>query len=159
MAEDKIANVFGLTPIEEFDTITPDGEVIQLNDVPVDPSVDQALEDAQNDFTDIRDRIKDMLDKSSAVFDSAHLVATTSQNPKDIEAFARILDSITKTGKELMTMHKDVYSLKPPVVEAPQAQQAETINNIIFQGSGVDFIEFVKSKTKQPAITDQSKEE
>lgn len=137
----ELNNMFGLgdIPFPEPDESIP---VIHVEEEISE--VDQALKDANDDFADIRGRMKYMLEKAADVFDSSHLVASTSQNERDISAFAKLLDSITKTGKELMSMHKDVYSIKPPIVEQPQ--QAETINNIVFQGSGADFIEFLKSK-------------
>lgn len=158
MKDDKLSQMFDLEPLA--DTQPPAVEVTQVQEVEVaaDP-VDEALEQAHDDFAIVRGKMKDMLEQSDAVFEAALFTAKTSQNPKDIEAFARIMDTVTKTGKELMTMHKDIYTLKPPVVEVPQTQSADTINNIIFQGSGVDFIEFVKSKTRPQAITDQTSEE
>lgn len=160
MNDDKLADVFGMRTMQEVvdeDGVVHEVPVVQGEIVNVEEQViDSALQDAADDFADVRNKIKDMLEKSAEVFEAAHFTATTSQNAKDIEAFARVLDSITKSSKELMTMHKDMYNFKPVIEEKPQ-QQADTINNIVFTGSSTDFIEFLKSKT-QGAITDQSNE-
>ena len=146
MKDDALVDKFGLTPLANFEVVdTPDDTVpvVELNEEPSE--IDQALQDAADDFADIRNRIKHMLEKAEDVFESSYIVASTSQNEKDISAFAKILDSVTKTGKELMSMHKDAYSLKPQIIDvAPQ--QANTINNIVFQGNGADSIEYLKSK-------------
>jgi ABC-type transporter Mla subunit MlaD len=153
---DKIAETFGLTPLHEakqqYDLIDgTTGEVIDENiavtavtEVP--DEIDQALQDASDDFADIRHRIHHMLKKSEEVFDVAQDIAVRSQNSKDIDSFAKILDSITKSGKELMAMHRDIHALKPPLVQEPTESVTNIQNNIVFNGSGADFIEYLKSK-------------
>ena len=68
------------------------------------------------------------------------------QNSKDIEAYFKGADSMTKTAKELLVIHKDLLSIKPPPIPDAPTQTAEVINNnnIIFQGSTGDFITMLK---------------
>ncbi len=152
---DKIADVFGLTPLnqakQQYDLIDgKTGEVLEenLQVIPVQEipnEIDQSLQDAADDFADVRYRIKDMLMKSEEIFETAHDTAKRSGNNKDIDSFAKVLDSITKSGKTLMEMHRDVFALKPPVEEVPESV-TNIQNNFVFSGTGADFVEFLKSK-------------
>ena len=150
---DRIANVLNMTPLVDarqdivedqhhlVEYISPEtGEVTML-----DP-IDKTLADANDDYVMVRQGIKDMIADSSDVFDTAKLEAVTSGDPKKIEAFSRVMDTIVKASKELMNVHKDMFGLQPPIKEETPKQQADTINNIIFTGNQADLFRLLKEK-------------
>lgn len=157
---DKLANVFDLEPIDNFDIFegetTP--EVTELSETLVesDETKDPSIEAAEGDFDEVRALMKKLLVKGQKVLETAELVAVSSQNSKDIDAFFKGSDSITKTARELMAVHKEIISIKPMPIEEPKTQQAETINNIVFQGSTGDFIQMLR---EQKLIENKKKED
>ena len=149
---DRLSNIFDMDPMDSYDNydITEEApaevEVTKLNEVVDGEQLDPAIVEAEKDFARVRDIMQGLLTTSEKVLRTAELVATSSQNSKDIEAYFKGADSMTKTAKELLVIHKDLLSIKPPPIPEAPAQTAEVINNnnIIFQGSTGDFITMLK---------------
>lgn len=162
---DKLANIFDMDPMDSFDNydVTEEEaapteiEVTKLNEVVADEQLDPAIVEAEKDFGRVRDIMQNLLTTSEKVLRTAELVATSSQNNKDIEAYFKGADSITKTAKELLVIHKDLLGIKPPPIPEAPAQTAEVINNnnIIFQGSTGDFITMLKQGLLENKTTPQ----
>lgn len=154
---DKLASVFDMDPLDSFED-EPEAEiaVTQLNEVAVaDVEKDPSIQQAENDFDEVRDLMKDLLVRGKKVLATAELVANSSQNHKDIEVYFKGADSLTKTAKELMTTHKDIISIKPIPIEEPKTQQAEVINNIVFQGDPGDFIQMLRNQKRLETNSDE----
>ena len=137
-----IAAALDMTPLHEIQ----DQELVEYTPVEQLNEIDNTLEEASEDYKQVRFNIKKMIEESQDVFDTARLMAISSQETKSVEAFARILDSLVKTNKELMNVHRDMFALQPPAIEEPKSQTAETINNIIFSGSASDLFRLLKDK-------------
>ena len=87
-----------------------------------------------------------MLAGGMDVFETARIEAIAGGDAKKIEAFAKVMDSLVRAGKELMNVHKDMFGLQPQVKEEAPKQQAENINNIIFSGNAADLFKLLKDK-------------
>lgn len=146
---DKLASIFDMDPLDSFEPdpiIEPEPTQLQEEVVSDDTEKDPSIQQAEDDFDEVRNLMKELLTKGKKVLATAELVANSSQNHKDIEVYFKGADSLTKTARELMTTHKDIISIKPIPFEEPKTQQAETINNIVFQGSTGDFIQMLREQ-------------
>jgi len=145
---DKLANIFDLEPLEPGDMFEDDSvNITPVTETLVDEqTIDPDIEEAQLDFTEVRALMKKLLEKGQKVLLTAEVVAVSSQNSKDIDAYFKGSDSITKTARELMAVHKEIIGIKPPPIEVIPEQKAEVINNIVFQGSTGDFIQMLRAQ-------------
>jgi len=144
MNEDKIANALNMVPLSESKQ-----ELIEINNtelVHYEEVVDQAAEEAHEDYVQVRENLKNLIGDSQKVFENAKDVALATQDNKAFDSFSKILDSMVKANKELIGVHKDMFGIKPSIVEEPKTQQADTINNIIFTGSASDLFKLLKDK-------------
>lgn len=151
MAEDIIARSLDMTPLaivegEVVDALTgevlnyaPSTDVALVEDV--DP-VDEAMQEAEEDFHEIRDNIHELMREGMSLFRTARDLAVNSQDPDHMGGAARIFAETLKANKELMNVHKDRFTLRPPVQQ--NVQKAETINNIVFKGTQREFLQQLK---------------
>ena len=151
---DKLANTFGMSPLHTDVTPAPrvstpsnlveyiepsTGEVMEVS------NIDKALLEANEDYVSVRQSIKEMILDSMDVFAVAKLVVEQGKgDAKQIEAFAKMMDTIVRANKELMNIHKDMFGLQPPEKEA--VQEADTINNVFFTGNAAELFRELKRK-------------
>jgi len=131
--EDKIANALNMVPLNE--TKSELVEVSNTELVHYEEVVDQAAEEAHEDYIQVRENLKNLISVSQEVFENVKDVAIVTQDNKAFDSFSKMLDSMVKANKELIGIHKDMFGIKPSIIEEPKTQQADTINNIIFTGS------------------------
>ena len=144
---DKIASMFDMRPIVEANRKDV-GEYLEPSTdlVPTDEGVDKYLEEANEDFIMARTKIKSMIEEAGEVFETAKIAAVSSGEAKQLDAFSKVMDTVVKASKELMSIHKEMFGLQPPIKEDVAPQSANTINNIIFTGTGADLIRLLREK-------------
>ena len=152
MADDIIARTLDMTPLaivegEVVDALT--GEVLNYKpstDVALldenDP-VDEAMQEAEEDFHEVRDNIHELMREGMSLFRTARDLAVNSQDPDHMGGAARIFAETLKANKELMNVHKDRFTLRPPTQH--NVQKADTINNIVFKGTQREFLQHLKT--------------
>lgn len=166
MADDIIARTLDMTPLaivegEVVDALT--GEVLNYEPstdvalVEEDDPVDEAMQEAEEDFHEVRDNIHELMREGMSLFRTARDLAVNSQDPDHMGGAARIFAETLKANKELMNVHKDRFTLRPPVQN--NVQKADTINNIVFKGTQREFLQHLKSLQKDDESELQGTEE
>ncbi len=149
---DEIAASLDMRPLmivegEVFDAVT--GELMQhvpsseVELVEVDV-LDEAMQEAEDDYHKIRGNIHTLMDEGMELFKVARDLAVNSQDPDHVSGAARMFAETLKANKELMNVHKDRFTLRPPA-PAQSTQKADTINNIVFSGTQREFLQQLKS--------------
>jgi hypothetical protein len=150
---DEIADSLDLVPLNvvlEGECIMPGGEVVpydgntSLTPADIAPEVDEALQQAEEDFEEVRDNIHDLMNEGMDLFKFARDMAMNTQDPDHMQGAARMFSEALKANKELMNVHRDRFALKPPVPEAINTQKAQTINNIVFKGTHREMLKALK---------------
>jgi len=157
---DIIANALALRPLdialEANEYIDENGEVMIYtpHELAVPESeMDEVLKDAEDDFVTVRSNIQALMGEGMDLFKFARDMAVNTQNPEHVQGAARMFSEALKANKELMNVHRDRFALKPPVAETNNAQNAKTINNIVFQGTQRELLQQLKQLQKDDSTT------
>lgn len=153
MSNDIIADSLDLYPLEiiEGEVVDPlTGEIVNYEPSTdlqvaeeVDP-IDEAMQEAEDDYHIIRDNIHELMREGMQLFRTARDLAVNSQDPDHVSGAARMFAETLRANKELMNVHKDRFTLRPPA-PTQNVQKAETINNIVFKGTQREFLQHLKS--------------
>lgn len=141
--------------IDEILDIKP--EFVVVEDNPVVPFVEESLpvevpdvnnpEIVDEDFEEVRNNLKDLIDKGARAADEMFSIAQQSQNPKAYEALSTMISTMINANKQLMETHKQAREAKGRVVKAETpVGDTNVTNNIVFGGSTAELLKLMKQQ-------------
>lgn len=141
---DKIADALGMVPLDAAKIESYD--MVPFESSEVAHVVDEQFEQACADFEEVRENMRTLIHESKEMFNEVKDVAVRTQDPDQYNAAARFLELSIRANRELLSTHRDIFAMKPPAPVETQTQQAEQINNIIFQGTTEDLLNMLKER-------------
>lgn len=145
---DKIAQALDMDPLAEV--MSQPSEVVPYhpNQIAVATTdyVDPQFEQACQDFEEVRDNMRSLIHQADEMFQDAKGVAVRNQDPDSYNASARFLELAIRANRELLSTHRDIFAMRPPVVTDNSGQQAEQINNVFISTSGAELLEMLAAK-------------
>jgi hypothetical protein len=103
--------------------------------------------DAEKDYVQIRNNLKDIAKKGSEAIDGILKVASETDHPRAYEVVATLIKSVADVNKDLLGMHKQMKEIRG--TKDTQSRPAQVTNNSIFVGSTKDLQDLIKGKMKQ----------
>jgi hypothetical protein len=100
----------------------------------------------EKDYTDVRDNLKDIIDKGTTAIDGILSVASEGESPRAYEVVSQLIKSVSEANKDLISLHKQIKDIKK---EDITLNQHNTTNQSIFVGSTKDLQALVKKNVKQ----------
>ena len=140
------------------DTIIEKPEVIEVIDAEIvhvsEPKKNIKQVHLEKDYTDVRDNLKDIIDKGTTAIDGILSVASEGESPRAYEVVSQLIKSVSEANKDLITLHKQIKDIKK---EDITLNQHNTTNQSIFVGSTKALQELVKKNIKQiETLTDDA---
>lgn len=137
--DDNLSEIFDVTVIPEHDVIKADGTLI-----PPDTNV------AQSDFDKVRANLHDILEYGNQGLRLAISVATSTEEPKAIEAFTKLFSELSNVNLKLLEIHEKQNKLRPK--DEPAEMKGQIVqnqqNNNIFVGTTADLGKFIHGLDK-----------
>lgn len=112
-----------------------------------------ARTDAERDYTEVRDNLKRIIEKSEEAVENLLEVAAESQEPRAYEVVAQLISSALEANNKLMHLHKQIKDIKR---EEP-GKTTNVTNNSIFVGNTADLQKMIRNMNTK-VIEDQKKE-
>ena len=100
----------------------------------------------EKDYTDVRDNLKDIIDKGTTAIDGILSVASEGESPRAYEVVSQLIKSVSEANKDLISLHKQIKDIKK---EDVTLNQHNTTNQSIFVGSTKDLQALVKKNVQQ----------
>ena len=100
----------------------------------------------EKDYIDVRDNLKDIIDKGTTAIDGILSVASEGESPRAYEVVSQLIKSVSEANKDLISLHKQIKDIKK---EDVTLNQHNTTNQSIFVGSTKDLQELVKKNVQQ----------
>ena len=122
-----------------------EGEVIETKIV-ASPKKNIKQVHLENDYTDVRDNLKDIIDKGTTAIDGILSVASEGESPRAYEVVSQLIKSVSEANKDLISLHKQIKDIKK---EDVTLNQHNTTNQSIFVGSTKDLQALVKKNVQQ----------
>ena len=97
--------------------------------------------DQRNDYTEVRENLKDVIENSKIAIDGILKVAAESDSPRAYEVVSQLLKTSTEANKDLLDVHKQMKDL-----EKDDAQKRVTNNNAFFVGSTKELQDLVNKQ-------------
>ena len=66
----------------------------------------------EKDYTDVRDNLKDIIDKGTTAIDGILSVASEGESPRAYEVVSQLIKSVSEANKDLITLHKQIKDIK-----------------------------------------------
>ena len=110
--------------------------------------------EADRDYTEVRDNLKRIIEKSEEAIENILEVAVESQNPRAYEVVAQLISSALEANNKLMHLHKQIKDIKK---QEPDKTTTVT-NNSIFVGNTADLQKMLRSANTK-MIEDMGKED
>ena len=130
----------------EHDLIV-EGEVIETKIVHTpEPKKNIKQVHLEKDYTDVRDNLKDIIDKGTTAIDGILSVASEGESPRAYEVVSQLIKSVSEANKDLISLHKQIKDIKK---EDVTLNQHNTTNQSIFVGSTKDLQALVKKNVQQ----------
>lgn len=121
--------VFDLEPYVEGDIIKKDGTLLGCEN-----------DTEEFDFQRVRDNMLLLLTQGGEGLEFAIKLAKDTENPKAIDAFTNLLNSLVKTNAELMNLHATRKEIN---VKNDKPSENNTVNNNVFVGSASELKTFI----------------
>jgi len=124
-----------------------EGEVIETKIVHTpEPKKNIKQVHLEKDYTDVRDNLKDIIDKGTTAIDGILSVASEGESPRAYEVVSQLIKSVSEANKDLISLHKQIKDIKK---EDVTLNQHNTTNQSIFVGSTKDLQALVKKNVQQ----------
>jgi hypothetical protein len=137
--ENKMEQVFSL---EKKDVPSTVGDIV--------PSVKEVVvdkEDADKDYTTVRENLKEIVKRGTEAIDGIMMVASETQSPRAYEVVATLIKSVSDANKDLIGLHKQMKEIKK--IEVQGDNNTSITNNSIFVGSTTDLQKMLKGRLKE----------
>jgi len=108
--------------------------------------------DAERDYTEVRDNLKRIIEKSEEAVENLLEVAAESQEPRAYEVVAQLISSALEANNKLMHLHKQIKDIKR---EEP-GKTTNVTNNSIFVGNTADLQKMIRNMNTK--VLEESKE-
>lgn len=131
MSNDPIADKLGLSPL----VYSP---VIEYTPIELDNNAD-AEQKLKDDTAYARTNFYQTIETGNRALELIVDLANQSQSPRAFEVLATLMKTITDANKELVDM-----SRKAVEINKPEQKVQHTTNQMIFNGSTKDLLEFIK---------------
>jgi hypothetical protein len=125
---------------------TPKQEIVQAEV----KSVKVNRTDADRDYSEVRENLKRIIEKSEEAIETILEVAVESQSPRAYEVVAQLISSSLEANNKLMHLHKQIKDIKK---EEP-GRTTNVTNNSIFVGNTADLQKMLRNATNK-MIEDQ----
>jgi hypothetical protein len=116
-------------------------------------SIKTGRTEADRDYTEVRDNLKRIIEKSEEAIESILEVAVESQNPRAYEVVAQLITTSLEANNKLMHLHKQIKDIKK---EEPGKTTTVT-NNSIFVGNTAELQKMLRTANTK-MLEDMSKE-
>ena len=110
--------------------------------------------EADRDYTEVRDNLKRIIEKSEEALETLLEVATESQNPRAYEVVAQLIASSLEANNKLIHLHKQIKDIK----KQEPGKTTTVTNNGIFVGNTADLQKMLRSANSK-MIEDMNKED
>ena len=110
--------------------------------------------EADRDYTEVRDNLKRIIEKSEEAIENILEVAVESQNPRAYEVVAQLISSALEANNKLMHLHKQIKDIK----KQEPGKTTTVTNNSIFVGNTADLQKMLRSANTK-MIEDMGKED
>ena len=128
---------------------------LEKKDVPstvgdIVPSVKEVVvdkEDADKDYTTVRENLKEIVKRGTEAIDGIMMVASETQSPRAYEVVATLIKSVSDANKDLIGLHKQMKEIKK--IEVQGDNNTSITNNSIFVGSTTDLQKMLKGRLKE----------
>jgi hypothetical protein len=117
-------------------------------------SISTGRTEADRDYTEVRDNLKRIIEKSEEAIENILEVAVESQNPRAYEVVAQLISSALEANNKLMHLHKQIKDIK----KQEPGKTTTVTNNSIFVGNTADLQKMLRSANSK-MIEDMSKED
>ena len=117
-------------------------------------SIKTTRTDADRDYTEVRDNLKRIIEKSEEALETLLDVATESQNPRAYEVVAQLIASSLEANNKLIHLHKQLKDIK----KQEPGKSTTVTNNSIFVGNTADLQKMLRSANTK-MLEDLNKEE
>ena len=117
-------------------------------------SIKTGRTEADRDYTEVRDNLKRIIEKSEEAIESILEVAVESQNPRAYEVVAQLISSALEANNKLMHLHKQIKDIK----KQEPGKTTTVTNNSIFVGNTADLHKMLRSANTK-MIEDMGKED
>jgi len=137
--ENKMEQVFSL---EKKDVPSTVSDIV--------PSVKEVVvdkEDADKDYTTVRENLKEIVKRGTEAIDGIMMVASETQSPRAYEVVATLIKSVSDANKDLISLHKQMKEIKK--IEVQGDNNTSITNNSIFVGSTTDLQKMLKGRLKE----------
>ncbi len=116
---------------------------------PLTPILAKVHDDsAKEDFTYARANIREVIEVSTDAIAKLATIADQSQQPRDFEVLAKLLDTTVNASKRLLEIQKEIRSIEN--AQHPNSEEGKHItNNNLFVGSTSELAKIVANLTKQ----------
>jgi hypothetical protein len=129
------------------DNIIEEPEVIDAEIVHVsEPKKNIKQVHMEKDYTDVRDSLKEIIEKGSVAIDGILSVASEGESPRAYEVVSQLIKSVSEANKDLIGLHKQIKDIKK---EDITVNRHNTTNQSIFVGSTKELQDLVKNNAKQ----------
>ncbi|MBC8442922.1 MAG: terminase [Proteobacteria bacterium] len=134
--EHEIIDVDVMNPIENKEIVrSPNPEKANIKQVHL-----------EKDYTDVRDNLKDIIDKGNVAIDGILEVASEGETARAYEVVSQLIKTVSEANKDLIGLHKQMKDIKK---EEINLHQHNTTNQSIFVGSTSELQKLVKNNVKQ----------
>jgi hypothetical protein len=144
--DDNLSNALNLSKSEP----EPKQEVVRREV----KSISTGRTEADRDYTEVRDNLKRIIEKSEEAIENILEVAVESQNPRAYEVVAQLISSALEANNKLMHLHKQIKDIK----KQEPGKTTTVTNNSIFVGNTADLQKMLRSANSK-MIEDMSKED
>lgn len=110
--------------------------------------------DADRDYSEVRENLKRIIEKSEEAIETILEVAVESQSPRAYEVVAQLIASSLEANNKLMHLHKQIKDIKR---EEP-VRTTNVTNNSIFVGNTADLQKMLRNANNK-MIEDQKEGE
>jgi hypothetical protein len=117
-------------------------------------SISTGRTEADRDYTEVRDNLKRIIEKSEEAIENILEVAVESQNPRAYEVVAQLISSALEANNKLMHLHKQIKDIK----KQEPGKTTTVTNNSIFVGNTADLQKMLRSANTK-MIEDMGKED
>jgi uncharacterized protein (DUF3084 family) len=132
--DEKLSEVFDVTPMGDLEIVTKDGEII--ND---------ATNKIEADYETTRNNLRTLLTNGQTALTKALEVANQSEHPRAFEVVGNLMKQLADINQQLLDLHQQKQKLDAP---KDGGKKEVTNNNAIFVGSTADLNKLIKNMTK-----------
>jgi len=132
--DEKLSEVFDVTPMGDLEIVTKDGEII--NDT---------TNKIEADYETTRNNLRTLLSNGQTALTKALEVANQSEHPRAFEVVGNLMKQLADINQQLLDLHQQKQKLDAP---KDGGKKEVTNNNAIFVGSTADLNKLIKNMTK-----------